>query len=175
MTREAEDKQRETLKAWIEESVDLRYGRSEGMPELSPYTDLLAPFQIVEQLTFIRQRLDRLEELLVNCVRAKASLKRAHQQAKDDHQQAWDHHVTDSSAVRRPVLTQEYVTGKEKFAEANLATFELQRKERKAGEILSFADEATEVVRQLHRGLDGVRQDLLTQVRAIQVETQLER
>lgn len=175
MSSQAEDKQKDVLKSWIEEAVNLRYGRSEDMPELSPYTDLLAPFQVVEQLTFIRQRLDRIEELLVLSVRAKASLRRAHQQAKDEHQQAWDRHVTDSSAVRRPVLTQEYVTGKEKFAEANLATFELQRKERKAGEILSFAEEAAEVIRQLHRGLDSTRQDLLTQVKAMQMESHLER
>lgn len=170
-----DDKQREAIKDWIEEAVDLRYGRIKGIPDLAPYSDLLAPFQVTEQLTFIRQRLDRLEELLVNSVRARASLKRAYQQTKDELQLAWDTHVTSTSAVRRPVLTQEYVTGKEKFAEANLATLELQRTERKAREVLSFAEEAVDVIKQLHYGLDGIRHDLLSQVKAMQVESHLER
>lgn len=175
MSSQAEDRQRDVLKSWIEEAVDLRHGRGEGMPELSPYSDLISPFQITEQLTFIRLRLDRLEEMLVNSIRARASLKRAHQVVKDELQQAWDTHVTNPSAIQRRVLTQEYATGKEKFAEANLATLDLQRKERKSAELLSFAEETAEVIRTLHRGLEGIRQDLLAQVRALQVESHLER
>lgn len=161
---------REVIKGWIEEAVKLRYSL-----ELASYTDLIAPWLITEQLQNVRQRLDRIEELVILSVRARASLKRSHQQVKDELQVAWDSRLTDNSAVRRPVLTQEFVTGKEKFADANLATLELQRKERLASELVSFADESVEVIRQLHRGLDGIRQDLLTQVRSLQVETSLER
>lgn len=161
---------RDTLRAWLEEALELR-----GSLGLAPYDDLVAPFQITEQLTNVRARLDRVEELRIKAVRAKASVKKAHQKVKDELQDAWDSHVTNTSAVRRPVLTQEYVTGKEKFAEANLATFEQRKAERKSGELLSFAEETLEVIHIIHRGLNDIRQDLLSQVRSIQIESQLER
>lgn len=171
----SEDDQRETLKGWLIEAVTLRGELLQGEDGLAPYSDLVSPFQIVEQLTYVRRTLDRLEELLVKAIRAKAQLARGHRIKKDQLQQAWDTHVSDQSPTRRRVLTQEYVTGKEKFAEANLATLELQRTERKSLELLSFAEETLEVIKVIHRGLNDIRQDLLAQVRAIQVESQLER
>lgn len=166
----SEDKQREVLKGWLTEALKLR-----GELGLASYDDLEAPFQITEQLANVRGRLDRIEELLINAIRAKAQITRAHRSVKDELQLAWDTHVSDQSPTRRRVLTQEYVTGKEKFAEANLATLEQQRAERKILELLSFAEETLEVIRVIHRGLNDIRQDLLSQVRAIQVESQLER
>lgn len=166
----AADEARDRIRGWLQEAVDLR-----GNLGMDAYDDLSNPYQVVEQLSRVRATLDRIEELLVLATRAKASLTRAHRTTKDEQQLAWDQHVTSQSALKRPVLTQEYVTGKEKFAEANLATLELQRAERKSLEVLSFAEEALDVIRIIHRGLEGIRQDLLAQIRAIQVESQLER
>lgn len=161
---------KDRLRAWLEEALELR-----GSLGLAAYDDLVAPFQITEQLSNVRMRLDRIEELLIKSVRARAALKRAVRISQDELQDAWDTHVTNQSPVKRAVLTQEYVTGKEKFAEANLATLELRRAERKSQELLSFAEETLEVIRTVHKGLNDIRQDLLSQVRAIQVESQLER
>lgn len=167
---EPNDAMKAALIDWLKEAVELR-----GELGLSPYDELLAPWQVVEQLSMLRITLDRVEELLVKAVRAKAQITRIHRRTQDDLQVEWDRHVTNQSAVRRPVLTQEYVTGKEKFAEANLATLELRQKERRSLELLSFSEETLDVIRTIHRGLEGVRQDLLTQVKALQVESHLER
>lgn len=158
------------LHDWLEEALEIR-----GSMDIAPYSDIMAPHQVTEQLTDVRWRLDRVETLLIKAMRAKAALTRALRVAQEDLQIAWDTHVTDRNPSRRAVLTQEYVTGKEKFAEANLATLELRKAERKSLDILSHAEETLDVIRQVHRGLESVRQDLLAQVRAIQVETQLER
>lgn len=166
MSEEAKD----LLKSWLTEALELR-----GQLGLAAYDDLETPYQITEQLTQVRGILDRIETLLVYAIRAKAKAARANRVAKENVQDAWDRHVTDQSPTKRRVLTQEFVTGKEKFAEANLATLELQRIERKTLELLSLAEETLDVIRVIHRGLNDIRQDLLSQVRAIQIESQLER
>lgn len=105
----------------------------------------------------IQNNLTELERLLSRAMRAKSRLDRQVSVFKMDHQEKWDRAI---SAPAKKVSFSEYATGKEKAAEANLATLESARSLRKIEDSQAFATEAVDVIRLHYYGLDKVRQDL---------------
>lgn len=105
----------------------------------------------------IQENLTTLERLLSSAIRAKSKLDRQVTVFRMTHQEAWDRAI---SAPNKKVSFSEYATGKEKAADANLATLESARDLRKVEDSQAFANEAVEVIRLHYYGLDKVRQDL---------------
>jgi len=113
--------------------------------------------EIHTELIKCQGALTGIEMLLSKAIRAKAKLDRQVFVFKMNHQEQWDRAI---SAPSKRVAFSEYATGKEKAAEANLATLNSARELRKVEDTQAFALEAVEVIRLHYYGLDKVRQDL---------------
>jgi hypothetical protein len=105
----------------------------------------------------LTKRLNTLEQLLSNAIRAKAALDRRVTLLRMEHQSKWDEAI--SGKNKRPTFDT-YATGKERAAEANLATFESMRRLAQVEEDQAYANEAVDIVRLHYYGLDKVRQDI---------------
>jgi hypothetical protein len=133
-----------------------------------------APSEVLENLVEARTRLDRTEELLYRVLRMQSHLAAERVKAEAAAEEAWDASVVRQrqGSVRR---SDEFVAPKEKYAEANLATIDLRRVVRLAAEQETQVSDLLVVVNKAHRGLDGLRQDLTTMLRAVQFENTMSR
>jgi len=113
--------------------------------------------EIHKSFVHIQQDLTALESLLSSAMRAKAKLDRQVSVFRMQHQEQWDRAI---SQPGKKVSFSEYATGKEKAADANLATLNSARDLRKLEDSQAFANEAVDVIRLHYYGLDKVRQDL---------------
>lgn len=144
------EKLHEELTNLIEEALTARFSVS--------LTDVEAEFaDIHSSFVAIQTNLTDLERLLSKAMRAKAKLDRRVSVFKMAHQEKWDRAI---SAPPKKVSFSEYATGKEKAAEANLATLDSARELRQLEDSQAFASEAVDVIRLHYYGLDKVRQDL---------------
>lgn len=144
------DKLHEELSELITEALAVRFGVQ--------LVDVDAEFaDIHKSFIEIQQDLTCLESLLSKALRAKAKLDRQVSVFKMAHQEKWDRAI---SAPPKKLSFSEYATGKEKAADANLATLESARSLRKLEDSQAFASEAVDVIRLHYYGLDKVRQDL---------------
>lgn len=155
------------LASYIEETQTLTRGTA--LP-----TGVPAPAAVIELLADARQRLDRVEALLAAVIRIRARAHRAANAAKADASDAWD-----KAAMRRRASSvqrgDEFYSARERDAEANLASLDLIHTHRRAAELAHHCDEAHDVIRLHHRGLDSFRQDLHAVMRAMTFEHHLER
>ncbi len=151
----------------VAEVLAIRYGVD--LPEVG--TD---PRTVLQSLQHTRRSLDRVEELLSRTVRIRARAQRMATHAGNVFDDAWD-----TAAQQRrtnPVVHGgEYSSARERTAEANLATLDLRVGARSTAELAHRCDEAVEVIRLAHRGLESVRQDHLAVLRALQFESSLDR
>lgn len=115
----------------------------------------------------LTDRLTKLESLLSQAIRAKAALDRKVILARLEYQSKWDEAI--SGKNKRPTFN-DFSSGKEKAAEANLATFDLQKGLNAVEQDLSFANEAVEIARLHYYGLDKVRQDIQKRLASLQNE-----
>jgi hypothetical protein len=164
----------EELAEWAAEALRLRFAEVAGSPavELPPVES--GASEVMQRLLAVRQRLDRVEELLARATRARGRSSRAAQVAKAQADDAWD--VSSQRGRAAPVRRGgEFEGPRERYADNNLATLDQRRATREAERLADSASECLDVVRLCHRGLDGIRQDLLTMLRAFQFESHLER
>lgn len=132
------------------------------------------PSELLHFLLDIRKRQDRVEEIFSSVVRLRSRAQRVSSIADAVVEDAWDK----AAVKRRGAGVQrgdEFSSARERHAEANLDVLDLRHAARQAAQQAQLADEAVDVIRLAHRGLDGVRQDVLTVLRALQFETHLER
>lgn len=120
-----------------------------------------------------RQRLDRVEELLVQVLRIHGRAHRHGLSSAATAKEAWSRAVR-AIATAPSIRGPEFQGPRERYAEADLVTLEDQRAALAAELLVAEAVEAREVLRTLHRGLDGLRQDHVTALRAFQFATSLE-
>lgn len=161
-----------TVVAWVEEALELRHGAVEdpaGRLGAGPIED--SPTAWVEYLRRVRQRADRVDELLAKVTRAKGRAKRAQDQAQFSAELAYDEAMRDNAANRRA----EFVTAKEKHADAALDSLEQRRLAHHAARLVSVTAEAYDVVNQVHWQLDAIRKDTRSTLHALQFEASLER
>jgi hypothetical protein len=154
---------------YIKEAVDLRY--SATRPGVgADQSELLVALQDY------RQRLDRIEELMVRAFLKKGAAYRNSKNLQDVAQDKWDESLTQTTAAKKSSLlqSQEFIAPKEKYAAANLATFDQRRALRQAEDDLSWAETASDVLLKMYRGLDSGRQDLLARIKAIPMVTSME-
>lgn len=153
----------------LREVSDLRYS-IEIPPNGSDSSILLASLQDH------RARLDRIEHLLVSCVIHKAKAAIAVRSANDELSDKWDTNISDQKKQKSVnlVVGNQFEAPKEKYATANLATFEQRRVVRTAEEELIWIETAIDAIQKMYRGLDASRQDILTRIRAVPVVSSLE-
>ncbi len=161
----------EQLEHYTDEVLELRYsaaGDPSGAPGLpdsgTPLDDVLV------SLVATRRRIDRVEELLSEAVLARGRIRRLTDHVEAQASNAWDEAVTTDPRIS----SGSFVAPKEKYAQANLATMSLRRQVVEAKAALSRADDAVEIIRQAHRGLDSLRYDHVVMIRAATVLNSLE-
>lgn len=127
---------------------------------------------LLDSLLDVRQRVDRVEEILGNVLRLRATAALKHTAIRIQVDDAWD-----EAAVRQRAssVRDEYSSAKERTAATNLEVLDLRRIERVADGVTRRCDEAVEFIRLRYRGLTDVRQDLLTIIKARQFESSLDR
>lgn len=146
LNQELQDK----LESYIEKTIDTRFSFE--------YPDFTAgPVELHSAVVAVQTALTTIELYLSHSVRAKAALDRKEAHGKMVWQEAFDRSL--SASNKKPSFG-DYTTGKEKAAEANLATLNEARSLRQIQETKSFADEAVEIIRLHYYGLDKVRQDI---------------
>lgn len=156
---------RELLDEYSREAVQLRMGA-----ELPRHDS--APSDVLHCLLDVRQRLDRVEELLATSLRLRGVATRQLTACRIIADDAWDEAAV---AARQSGVRDEYSSAKERTAVANLEVIDLRRAERKADEIARVCTETVEFLRLRYNGLAGVRQDLLAWLRSVQFESTLDR
>lgn len=129
--------------------------------------------EMMASLIAARQRLDRVEELLVRVLRVRDRARRGSVAAEAEANDQWDQALHQLNSRPRG-LRGEYEGPRERYADANLAVLDFKRQARDAASLVSLAEEGYEALRIMHRGLDGLRQDLVTILRAQQFVNHLE-
>lgn len=155
----------EQLEDWVNQVVELRF-RSGGDPEgpLPEHPGFSAE-EIVHTLTRVRQRADRIEELLLRARRLKGRLAVQQTQAQLDAEIRRDEAFQTNRATR----TMDFVTADERRADAALDSIQEKRAAHAAKRLATLADEAYHVIEKAHWGLSAYRQDLRSQLHAMQV------
>lgn len=151
----------------VRQGLDLRFGV--GLPGAAA-----APPEVLAVLLEVRGRLDRLESLLLESLRLRDGARQARTAAEAEAGEAWDQ----QAAAGSPALLSkagDYTGPRERYAQYNIATLDQQRQSQRAARVAAAAEGAYEQLRVLHRGLDGLRQDLVTALRAVQFESSIER
>lgn len=161
----------ERVLAWVKEALELRHGA--GGDPLGSIRD--APTDTIEEiqnlLLRVRARSDRVDELLNKSTQAKYRAKRAQQDAAFAAANAVDR-ATSARASKRQ---QEFESGRERMADANLEAFEERRIAHQAERLVSVTTEGYEVIHGIHWQLDAIRKDLRAHLHALQFESSLER
>jgi hypothetical protein len=159
----------ETMSAYLKEASELRYGVV-NPPSTADMSELL------QALQDFRARLDRIEYLLTSAVLSKGKTARSLRKAKDDLNDKWDDSLIRSNDRKAAnlVAAQQFEAPREKYASANLATFEYQRFARAAEDDHSWTETTVDALQKMYRGLDSARQDLLTRIKAIPMVNSLE-
>jgi hypothetical protein len=160
----AEDTLKTTLDGWCAEVTALRFGIT------LPATES-GPGEVLSTLVAVRANLDRVEGLLARVHHLKARAERAVAAAEAIHQDAWDQ----ASATTGKSRGTDYSGARERYADNNLATLAQKRTVRRSVESLSMVEEAYEVIRMHHRGIDGVRMDIHRIVSALSIEYSIDR
>jgi hypothetical protein len=139
-----------SLESFIEQTLHTRF--EFAVPDFGA-----GPVELHRALVEIQTALSTVERFLSDSVRAKASVDRREAHVRMVWQEAWDRAI---SATNKKPSFGDYTTGKEKAAEANLATLNEARTLRSLQELQSFATEAVDVIRLHYYGLDKIRQDI---------------
>jgi hypothetical protein len=154
---------------WLEEALEARHGAySDPEGPLSTGSDE-SPAEAVLFLRRIRQRADRVSELLSAATRAKARAQRAQANA------AWAanrrlHEATKEHASKRG----DFSSGREREAEAQLDSFEERREAHQAARLVSVTTEVYDVIMQCHRQLEEMRRDVRATLNALHFQSTLE-
>lgn len=155
---------------WVEEAVELRYGAA-GDPEGALTTgNETTPAEALAFLRRVRQRADRVDELLTVIIRAKGRARRL----RDGAAFHADNALT-TAVVERGTHRKEFSSGRERESEAKLDSFEERRTAHTAARLVDITIEAYDVVNGIHWGLDAIRKDLRSTLNALQFEATLER
>jgi hypothetical protein len=141
---------RSKLETLVEQAIETRF-------EFGSVEFGAGPVELHSALVNVQDLLTQVEQYLSKAIRAKAGLDRKVAHVRMVWQEAYDKALT---APKKVSFGDSFVSGKEKSAEANLATFNEARTLRNLEEDASFANEAVEVIRLHYYGLDKARQDI---------------
>jgi hypothetical protein len=128
------------------------------------------PQAVLDSLLDVRSKADRVEELNIKVMRLRAYTARKVAALKAAADDEWAQALV--SRKRAGARSGDQFEGpRERYAEADLVTLELRRSLRKAEELLSIIDEASDVIKVAFRGLTEIIQDHRTWLRTIQTQS----
>lgn len=158
------------LVGWIEEALELRHGVAGDPAGTLADAPEDTPAEIMELLSRVRKRSDRVDELMSLSTIARGRARRAREHATFVADNAVSQ-ATQVEAARRI----EFSSAKEREATAKLAAFAERREAFLRNRLVSNADDAYEVISQIHWQLDAIRKDLRARLHALQFDAGLER
>jgi vacuolar-type H+-ATPase subunit I/STV1 len=162
----------EMLLLYVQEALDLRHSDADD-PEgaLTPVDPTEGHQAVMHMLLRVRQRSDRSDFILARVTQLRARVRRARDEAKFEADLRYDQ-ATDENARTR---VKEYSTRDERHAAAALEALEEKRAAHLADRLVSVADEAYEVVKQIDFQFGSIRNELRAMLHALQFESTLER
>lgn len=127
---------------------------------------------IMDALMDVRQRLDRVENLLTESLRIRLVGRIILDHTRAEADDAWD---VATVKARNAAARDEFSSAKERAARSNLEVLELRRSERRQVDSVARYDSAVETIKIKMRGLADIRQDILTIIKGKQFESTLDR
>lgn len=161
-----EENIKETLINLTQEAVKLRFALA--FPDSSA-----SPNEVLISLIDSRRRADRIEGIYIQVLSVRGKLARRSSAVSAIAEEAWVIALTDvkGSAVAR---VDSFSAPRERYADADLATFSEKRASRQATDLLSAAEEASDIVRTALKGLNDTINDLKVWIRSLQFQSHLE-
>lgn len=161
-----------TMVEWVTEALELRHGSGEDpegkLTDVDPSEGIEA---LMALLSRVRMRADRVDELMSKATRARSRFRRVREEANFAAELAYDE-ATRKNKTRRSF--DDYATKDERKADASLLSLDEKRAAHEAKRLVSFSEEAYEVITQIHWQLDAIRKDLRAALHALQFESKLE-
>lgn len=155
------------LAPFVEEVLRLRLAAS--IPSSSAI-----PQAVLDSLLEVRAKSDRVEAINIQVMRLRHRVARRVAAVKATADDAWSQAIADIKKAGARSGDQ-YEGPRERYAQADLATLSVKREMRKAEELLSIVDEASDVIKTALRGLNEVIQDHRIWLRTIQVQSYIEK
>lgn len=155
----------EILAGYIDKSFELRH----SVPKVS-FNDSV---EVLESARFsIRQNIDQLEEHLNGATRFKGEAERSLADAKAIYEHDWDAACREDKP--KMAFGSDMIAPRERYAAASLKVMKQKVDLDRAEEVLSFAKETLEVIKNMHKGLDGYRLEVLSMIKSRSVPTAAE-
>lgn len=132
------------------------------------------PQAVLDSLLEVRAKSDRAEAISIQVMRMRHRQARTVASIKATSDDAWSQAMADIKKAGSRSGDQ-YEGPRERYAQADLATLSVKRELRKAEELLSVVDEASDVIKTALRGLNEVIQDHRIWLRTIQVQSYIEK
>ena len=151
----------------VEEALELRSQSSMPSSEATPQ-------EVLNSLLDQRWRADRMEAINIEVMRIRGRVSRATAYCKAAVDDTWTQALVDArkSSARRG---DQFEGPRERYADADLAALSQRRELRKAENVLSLADEVSEIIKTASRGLSDIIQDHRTWIKALQFQSYLEK
>lgn len=165
------EKVEERIAKLVKEALSLRYEAGEDpdgalqVPQFDDYDS------IVNNLTRVRKRADRLNAIMSTLTQVKWRLKRDRDDKAFEAEIAYDEAAVANHQSRS---IDDYSSAADRKAAASLASLTQKRAQRKADRLVDVASEGLEVVTQIHWQFQAMRQELTAALRAYQIDQNLE-
>lgn len=164
--KDIEIKIRNSLSVSLEEAIKLRF--SIDIPG-----SYASPQEVIELLLSVRKIADRLEELYLACLQLKGEVSRNSTIDKAVADNNWAKAI--STLNNSGSAHMDSFSGpRERYAEADLMTFESQRTAQRSANLTSYTSDVVESLNVALRGVNNTRQDLLTWLRTLSFQSHLE-
>lgn len=154
----------------VEVVIKLRAGNSVRLP--SPDE---GPLEAMDCLRAVRSGLDQIETHLTDLIRRRGSLREEWKAARATHEDAWSEVVGVAAKKGRGATGWGEPAPRERYAEADLKTFAQRVAMRRQESLLDQANDAVDVVSRMYKSMDDLRRDIHLSIRAMSVESALER
>lgn len=158
------------VEKWVAEALELRFGVAGDPRGALPAHPGNHPDEIVDTLIRLRQRADRVDEIVSQVRRLKGRLSRNLSDTQLEAEIKRDEAYQKNRATR----VAEYTTAEERRADAALDSIQEKRAAHSAKRLADLAAEAYDVVKDTAWGLSAYRQDLRAILHAMQVIQKLE-
>lgn len=162
-----EEQIREFVDTSVEKAIDIRFSLKEYSPK---YSDPLKKREA--SLLGYRAAIDSIDEVLVNLLKVRQATRARASSEKFNYESEFDRQL---DKIRKTGSRLEYTGAKERISEADLKAFDAKKKANDASKLADYVNDATDIVRKLHRDLDSTRLDLHTTIKSFVFEYNLDR
>ena len=156
------------MQSWLAQALELRQQASAVLPAGSTGD----PHSVYQALMHLRGYLDRMETLLSYATGMTGSARRYARALADQADDAYDQAMVRQRRIGRQ---EEFISARERHADASLAAFQQQRAARQAQALRDEAEEITDRIRSAYRWADEARRDMRAALGHLAWESHLER